>query len=188
MMPMSPPSAGTSATSPIFWPFTIKRAAPGTSTTLMRSEPSSLATLGIEPKSRRFWPSRQKSCVFLSAEISSRHRLLRGRLFRTTPMEALGFCELTTTLTSVMRPASGAGPTFTYSVCSLPGVPLFCKENQPSCTPAVHPCNNCCLTVPARGPSCCSNSACAGAHTAPRTKSRAAPRKCIRISHVIRFR
>ncbi|MNT41736.1 hypothetical protein D3C72_1781090 [compost metagenome] len=78
----------------------------------MRSEPSSFATLGTEAISVRLSPSRQKSSVFLPAVISSRHRLLRARLFKATPMEALGFFELTTTLTSVIRPVSGAGPTF----------------------------------------------------------------------------
>ncbi|KAG1374540.1 hypothetical protein G6F60_015496 [Rhizopus arrhizus] len=89
----------------------MNRAAPGNSTTLMRSEPSSLARLGTVAISRRFWPSRQNRMVFLSAVISIRHKPFLAGLLSATPMEAFGFCELTTTFTSVTRPCSGAGPT-----------------------------------------------------------------------------
>ena len=118
--------------------------------------------------------------VFLSAVSSSRHRLLLARLFSTTPIEALGFGDLTTTFTSVTRPDSGAGPTFIYSVCSLPGVEVLRSVNQPSSTPAVQPCSICCWTAPANGPSCCWYWARAGVLKAPTMESRAMPRRRIR--------
>ncbi|MND78222.1 hypothetical protein D3C80_699320 [compost metagenome] len=81
----------------------------------------------------------QNSLTLLSATTSIRQIALLAGFDATSPSEAPGLEELTAIVTFVARPASGAGPALTTSVCSVPLDCWLLRTNQPSLAEPVHP-------------------------------------------------